>query len=798
MTAAWMWARTDLRARWRSWVVLGLLAGITFGLAAAGVAGARRTDRVLPEFVAAANLPSAAILANDPSFDAGQRAAVSALPEVRKPYPFMVGIASGVTEPKGFEVTLIPAAPQSVQPLIGVLVAGRMPDPKRPDEVVVDQNAQRKLGLDIGKTLLVGQKVSAADRAGAPPGFFPSGTESLDFSQRLRVVGIAKSNGSDPSWTPSYGFWTKHRSRLAGLVNMFVLLRHGEADIERLRNDVEKITRRPTNVESANDLYGLRKDKSVLDVESNGLLLFAIAVLLGGGVLVGQALVRAVTAGAADLPTWRAMGADRRMIVPALVLPTALTALTAALSTIVVAIAISSRFPIGLARVNDLHLGTHAYWIVLLPTAIVAVASVLGAAWFTAWLRVTRDERAVTSPSIAGGWATRVGLPPALLIGSRLAVEPGRGRRAVPVRSALIGAIAGVLGVVGCFTFRAGIDDAVSSPQRSGVVWDWGVASGAGPVAPKAIATIARDPKISAVIHARWNRAVRIDGEATPVFGTARVKGDISFVVLRGRAPSSPDEIALAPVTMKALGAHVGSTVKIGPGDGRSLQVVGEALVPATSHTDYDQSGWMTMAGLRSAVPPASRQGADAFEDYVLIRTAPGASNAAVGKDLARYGNLNGGGGGDAYFVGPATLPASVVDLTHVRALPLALGVFFGMLACATVAHALVTTVRRRKHDLAILRAFGFTRRQARIAIAWQATLLAVAGLVVGVPFGIIAGRTAWRWLAHSFPMVYVPPLALLAVLLVIPVSLVIANLIAAGPAHAATRIRPAEALRTE
>jgi hypothetical protein len=38
----------------------------------------------------------------------------------------------------------------------------------------------------------------------------------------------------------------------------------------------------------------------------------------------------------------------------------------------------------------------------------------------------------------------------------------------------------------------------------------------------------------------------------------------------------------------------------------------------------------------------------------------------------------------------------------------------------------------------------------------------------------------------------------LLGVLLVAPVALAIANLLAAGPAHAATRVRPAEELRTE
>ncbi|MCU1459104.1 MAG: hypothetical protein JWL73_3196 [Actinomycetia bacterium] len=780
-------------------MVLGLLAGITCGLAAAGVAGARRTDSVLPNFITAIKLPTAAVLANDPSFDARQRRAVAALPEVRRTYPFMVAIGAGATRPKGFDTTLIPTAPQSVQDLIGTLVAGRMPDSGKVDEVVVDQNARKRFGLDIGTTMVVGQRVSAADAASAPPGWIPQvPLASLNFQQTMHVVGIAKSESSDPSWTAGYGFWKKYGPRLAGFINLFADLRHGEQDLERFRNHVEGITGRPTNVESLSDLDGIRKARSVLAVESNGLLLFALAVLLGGGVLVGQALVRAVTAGAADLPTWRAMGADRALIVPALVIPTLVTALAAGVSAVLVAIAVSSRFPIGVGRQYDLSPGTHADWTILLAAMALAIVSIVGASWFTAWLRVTRNRSTVAPPSAAASWATRVGLPPALLVGSRLAVEPGRGRRAVPVRSAVIGAIAGVLGVVGCFTFRAGINDTIGSPERSGVVWDWTVASGAGAVAPKVVTALAKDPNVAGAVHARWNRAVRINGVTTPTFGTAPVKGGLSFVVIKGRAPRGPDEIAFAPVSMRHLGVKIGDRVKVGNGD-RHILVVGEALLPATSHTDYDQSGWTTMAGLEAAVPPAGQQGADAFEDYLLLRMKPGVSTATAGKDLARFGNSNGGEGGDGgYYVVPAALPTAVVDLGHMRSLPLALGVFFGLLACATVAHALVTTVRRRKHDLAVLRAFGFTRRQARIAIAWQATLLAAAGLLIGIPLGIITGRLAWRWLAHSFPVVYVPPLALLAVLLVAPVALIVANLLAAGPAHAATRIRPAEALRTE
>jgi ABC-type antimicrobial peptide transport system permease subunit len=214
--------------------------------------------------------------------------------------------------------------------------------------------------------------------------------------------------------------------------------------------------------------------------------------------------------------------------------------------------------------------------------------------------------------------------------------------------------------------------------------------------------------------------------------------------------------------------------------------VVGEALLPGTSHTDYDQSGWMTAAGVARAV-----SGDDDAEDYLLVRWRPGTDVTDAQRTLVRIG-------GNDLFPIPATLPVAVADLERIEDLPLALAAFFALLACATVAHALVTTVRRRRHDLAVLRSIGFTRRQTRGAIAWQATLLATAGIVVGVPLGIAAGRLAWRWLADNFPIAYVPPVAALAVVLVASVALVVANALAAGPAHVATRIRPAEALRVE
>ena len=213
-----------------------------------------------------------------------------------------------------------------------------------------------------------------------------------------------------------------------------------------------------------------------------------------------------MTAGAGDLPTWRAIGADRRIAVRALVLPALVTAVTGAITAIGVAIALSERFPISHARRYDLDIGYHADWFVLGVAAAAVVAAVTATAITSALWTVAGRRRADRSPSTIGKWVAQVGLPPALAIGSRLAVEPGRGRRAVPVRSALVGAVVGVLGVVGCFTFRAGLADAAASPQRSGILWNFVVASGEGAVPAKDLTTITHDHDVQSVLHAIWYR----------------------------------------------------------------------------------------------------------------------------------------------------------------------------------------------------------------------------------------------------------------------------------------------------
>ncbi|HSH58878.1 MAG TPA: hypothetical protein VK988_04390, partial [Acidimicrobiales bacterium] len=82
--------------------------------------------------------------------------------------------------------------------------------------------------------------------------------------------------------------------------------------------------------------------------------------------------------------------------------------------------------------------------------------------------------------------------------------------------------------------------------------------------------------------------------------------------------------------------------------------------------------------------------------------------------------------------------------------------------------------------------------------IAWQATTIAVVGLGLGLPLGVVAGRLSWRSVADATPLLYVALLAVVAVVLAVPLPLLAANLLAVFPARPAARLRPADLLRSE
>src|SRR5262249_19619405 len=102
------------------------------------------------------------------------------------------------------------------------------------------------------------------------------------------------------------------------------------------------------------------------------------------------------------------------------------------------------------------------------------------------------------------------------------------------------------------------------------------------------------------------------------------------------------------------------------------------------------------------------------------------------------------------------------------------------------------------RRDVAVLRVVGFTARQVRLTVLSHAGLVAAAGLLVGVPLGLVTGRWLWSNWASSIDVVdtAVTPAPVLAS---IPASGVSGAVVAAVvPSRRAARIHVAEVLRAE
>ena len=120
------------------------------------------------------------------------------------------------------------------------------------------------------------------------------------------------------------------------------------------------------------------------------------------------------------------------------------------------------------------------------------------------------------------------------------------------------------------------------------------------------------------------------------------------------------------------------------------------------------------------------------------------------------------------------------------------------LLAVGTLAHVLVSSVRRRFRDLAILKTLGLVRLQILLIVGWQATALAAAALLAGLPLGLLAGRWFWALFARSLGVSDATVIPVSMVLLAIPVTWLLTMIIAVVPGRSAARVAPAAALRSE
>jgi len=282
--------------------------------------------------------------------------------------------------------------------------------------------------------------------------------------------------------------------------------------------------------------------------------------------------------------------------------------------------------------------------------------------------------------------------------------------------------------------------------------------------------------------------------------GFAFAPGPFGASIASGRAPKASDEIALSVKTLRALHASVGRTVPVAVVDPSSnqtvtkpvpMRIVGAAVTPQFFFTQFstNYSAVVAESFIDGFHIPGAAQGGDTF--YVRFR--PGVSVdsglARIRSELPAASNA---------FILKRASTSDLGNLNHISSLPSILAALLGLVAAGTLTHTLISSVRRRRRDLAVLRALGFIRRQVAMTVAWQATTIALISLAIGLPLGAILGRLAWRFFVNQLGYVPVTIIQLLGILVSIPAVILLAILIASIPARAAARTEPAVVLRAE
>ena len=371
----------------------------------------------------------------------------------------------------------------------------------------------------------------------------------------------------------------------------------------------------------------------------------------------------------------------------------------------------------------------------------------------------------------------------------------------------MLGAALAIVVVVGTVTFGSSLHTLTSRPRLYGWNWDYELIGGGGiGSVPQQLSSsmLARDHDVAA-----WGGAyfggVQIDKILVPALaGTPGAS--VAPPVLSGHTLDRADQIVLGASTLSELHKHLGDTVVVNTGSSKTvtLRIVGTATMPAVggsgSGTSHLEMGTGALLSYR-LIPPAVLNvvgNLPTGPNAVFVQLRPGVNRASALRALNRIAAKLSQPTNYGVAVMSVQHPAEIVNYRSMDSTPLLLGAALALAAVAALALTLVTSVRRRRRDLALLKTLGFTRRQLASVVTWQSMIAVSIGVIVGVPSGIVVGRALWDLFAreiHAVPEPTVPAVTIAAIAIG---ALVLANLVAAIPGRQAARTQTAVLLRSE
>ncbi len=788
---AWAQARSRSRALVALAVLLGLSAGVAISLAA----GARRSSDVVDRFRAEQRVADAVIqpfaipperlaeLRNDPSITAAS------------PVAIVYGRIKGSNDDPLIGTALRAAVDGTYGDVLdrSVIVAGEPLDQRDPDAVQISESIADEQDIAVGDEIVLetmdNRQIYTSIFLGEPVG------ELAGPELELEVTSIARApleviGGPDfrrillPAalWAargepmPDVEEPPARSERFGGFDNvLFARAADGDFDAaaktaRRIFSDDPELFVQPTEEATA----GTRDLARVMAI---AFVIGCIAVAVASAVVGSQAMSRHLSLGAEDAPTLASMGINRRARALANAIPVAAAGAGGVVIAIVVATLLSGRFPVGDLRIVEPDPGVRSDPLVL----------GLGAAGMAVGVIVSTAVHGWRAEGVGAGRRRVLPLVGQLPTVVATALRLASGKR-IPVRPALGGAVVAFAAVIAVTTFSASLDRFVGDPARDGWAWDAEVGLPDLALDDEALdraAELADHPAIDELLYARVGTLGaslgRID---TEVVGMEAIEGSIGLTVLRGRLPTSPDEIAVGPETADAGDVGLGDSLEVrGPTETRSFEVTGIARFPVINNDNPAAGLALTLDGLSTLTVGLP----DPFGyPTTLVSWAEGwdAERARDALDAPVY-------------QGEAVVSTDATNLARVRGLPRLLAATMATVGALAVVHTLLVSVRRQRRDVAVARALGFTRPQVRAVVFTQALAYGALGLVIGVPLGLVVGRWTWRLLADQIGAAN-DPLTPLVTYVVTVLALAAVVLLAIVPARLAARANVSADLRDE
>ena len=669
--------------------------------------------------------------------------------------------------------------------------SGRAPRADRADEVLINPTIARLEGWRVGTRIddLYVFNPDDFDETGAPR--YGAGPRAPMVVVGIGVIPedlLVAAAQRTPRLYLSPAFAKRFPDSVFYL-NEWVRLRDGAAGVERLQSDVTRINRAAPYIAmpiSPTD-EGLKKVNRANDPLVNGLWILAALAGIVGLLLASQSLGRAFAGRAGDHAQLRAVGATRRERFEMETLSLIVVALVAALAAAGFGFLGSALTPVGAAREAEPHPGLSLNLALMaIGVALLFLGTVLAtlpAIWRVSRITAlpgpvavdTMQRRARVADALA---AAGFGAP--AVVGTRLALQSGRGATATPVRSVLASLTIVIAAATATFAFGVNLQRVTTTPRLYGWNWDAAVGSTFGSIPKEAVDPVVHFDNVREAGGLTIGK-ITIGGRTTAAFGIDPLRASVGPDLAEGRLPQSRDEVVLGARTMRDAHVHVGGDVEaIVNGARVRLHVVGRAPFASFGSVKFNDAGLGFGALGTTSLFPVTDDGTGGKFNYLLLRFAPGTRAETLPKLRAWLANV---GCSDPSCVVTDGRPVEIDGYRNARGLPPAIGIMLILLLVATLTHVLATTMRRRAADLAVLRALGCVPRQLASILRWQALVLTGTALALGIPIGLAASGIAWRAFTNQLGIDpgTVIPFAILAALTTVLLLLAAALASAAG-----------------